>query len=101
MADIILDLNNQSYPVTRLGILRDLCADAILGQDFQRLHLSVKFEFDGPRAGLTLNGNDKYCALTAAACHITADQLLPNLDVLVRTTRPFLKMKFTSYSRKA
>lgn len=66
-ADIVLDLNNQSYPATHLCVLRYLCADVILGQDFQRQHLSVKFEFGGPKAGLTLNGNDRYCAVTAAA----------------------------------
>lgn len=67
IADIVLNIKNQSYPATCLGVLRDLCADVILGQDFQHLHLSVEFQFGGPKAGLTLNGNNRYCSLTAAA----------------------------------
>lgn len=78
IVDLQLSPSDQPYPGTQLGIMKDLCSDLILGQDFQRMHLSVKFEYGGPRPELTLKGDEAYCALAAA----TLDQpsLFPNLS---------------------
>ncbi|XP_046863329.1 uncharacterized protein LOC124457082 [Xenia sp. Carnegie-2017] len=40
-----IELGHQCYSSVRLGVLKDLCSDIILGQDFQREHKSVVIEF--------------------------------------------------------
>ena len=43
-----ITLNENVYPSCRLGILKDLCSDIILGQDFQkRKHKSVIIKYGG------------------------------------------------------
>lgn len=63
--DLHLNLDNQSYPATRLGLLCKLCSDLILGQNFHKQYLHVKFEYEGSLPKLIVNGDNTYCALTA------------------------------------
>ena len=42
------------YPSHRLGILKALCRDVILGQDFQKEHKSVIIEYGGSKPELTV-----------------------------------------------
>ncbi|XP_064103977.1 uncharacterized protein LOC135213780 [Macrobrachium nipponense] len=66
VADLMLGLDNQSYPDTHLGVLRDLCADIILGLDFQRQHLSVTFEFGGHKSQLILKNSNNLCSYSCS-----------------------------------
>ena len=50
----------------------------ILGQDFQRQHLFVKFKFGGPSPELTLNSDGTFSALIVPA--IENEYLFPNLS---------------------
>ena len=47
-----INLNQRTYSSVRLGVLKDLCSDIILGQDFQKQHKSVIFEFGGTKPEL-------------------------------------------------
>jgi len=74
-ADIIL--GDQTYLSVRLGVLKGLCSDIILGQDFQRTHKSVKIEYGGTVPELVIPGCAPACALTAAS--IDEPSLFANL----------------------
>jgi len=41
-------MNSRKYARVRLGVLKDLCADVILGQDFQARHKLAVFKYGGP-----------------------------------------------------
>ena len=45
-----VNLNQCTYSSFRLGVLKNLCSDIILSQDFQKQHKSVIFEFGGKRS---------------------------------------------------
>ena len=55
---------NQSYHL-RLGIVKNLCADIILGQDFVKLHKSATFETEGERDSILICP-EKVCCVAAA-----------------------------------
>jgi len=55
---------NHSYRL-RLGIISDLCADVILGQDFKKLHRSITFKLGG-RSDSFIVPPAKVCGVTAA-----------------------------------
>ena len=38
-------VNNKTYPIIKLHIFPNLCADVILGQNWQALHESVTFKY--------------------------------------------------------
>ena len=52
--DIVI--NQLSYSSIRLGVLKDLCSDIILGQDFQKKHERVTIEFGGTKPELVIRG---------------------------------------------
>jgi transposase InsO family protein len=54
--EVKVTLQDQTYEHVRLSILPDLCADLILGRDFQQLHESVTFKYGGSRPPLVLCG---------------------------------------------
>lgn len=54
--DVKVSLQDQTYENVRLSILPDLCADLILGRDFQQQHESVTFKYGGSRPPLVLCG---------------------------------------------
>lgn len=51
-----LQHNQNIYPSFRLSVLRDLCADILLGHDFLKLHKSVKIPFKGDKPSFSLCG---------------------------------------------
>ena len=53
--DVTLKGNN--YPSTDLSILKNLCSDIILGQDFQSQHQSVIIDYNGPKPDLQLSND--------------------------------------------
>ena len=71
IAEVVL--NGQIYKEVCFRILDDLCADAILGQDFMALHKEVRVVFGGDRPPL------KVCAMTAA--HVDAPSLFSGVPV--------------------
>ena len=61
-----ITLNELLYPSCRLGMLKDLCSDIILGQDFQKEHKSVIIEYGGSKPDLLIPKSIPTCALAAA-----------------------------------
>ena len=51
-----IDLNKIKYENIKLKIMKDLCADVILGLDFQSQHESVMLMFGGMKEPLTVSG---------------------------------------------
>ena len=49
-----IELNGQIYENVRLNVLKDLCTDVIIGQDFMKQHSSVEFLFGGEKDKLTI-----------------------------------------------
>ena len=43
------NLNDLSYTALHLGVVKNLCGDVILGQDFQKEHRSVIIKFGGAK----------------------------------------------------
>ena len=70
-------LKGNNYPSTHLSILKNLCSDIVLGQDFQSQHQSVIIDYNGPKPDLQLS-NDTVCGLTAAS--VEEPSLFPNLS---------------------
>ena len=71
-----IKIGHQSYPSVRLGVLKDLCSDIILGQDFQKKHKSVVIEYGGKN----LNSKSP-----------TQRQCVPSRKLLLRN-HPFLQI---------
>ena len=61
-----LSTNGRVYTSTRLGVLKNLCSDLILGQDLQKQHKSV-IEFDGSNPELVIPKTKSVSALSAAS----------------------------------
>ena len=72
-----IDLNQRVYKSTRLGVLKDLCSDIILGHDFQKEHERVTIEFGGRKPELIIPNSAPICAISAAT--IDEPSLFSNL----------------------
>ena len=72
-----IQLGHQSYSSVRLGVLKDLCTDVILGQDFQKKHKSVVIKYGGEKSELNVPNDTPACALSAAS--IEEPSLFANL----------------------
>ena len=66
-----LVFGGRTYPRVRLSVLPELCADLILGLDFQTQHERVIFEYGGPKSSLSI------CGLSTL--NISQSQLFSNL----------------------
>ena len=75
--DIDIKIEDCCYKNSRLGIIPNLCTDIILGQDFQRQHSRLIFEYGGPLADLKIPSNHSHCAVSAAS--IDSPRLFRNL----------------------
>lgn len=75
----VIDLNHNGhiYPNVRLGVLKDLCCDIILGYEFQKLHKRLVIELGGPKPELNIS-NSPTCALASSS--IEATSLFANVD---------------------
>ena len=54
LVDLVFE--GRTYPQLRLSVLTELCADLILGLDFQTKHERVVFEYGGPEHSLSICG---------------------------------------------
>ncbi|QQP40012.1 Uncharacterized protein FKW44_013906, partial [Caligus rogercresseyi] len=77
--DFILGLNKKKYQL-RFGVVGHLCADIILGWDFQRLHSRVVFEGNGEKPELVLSKCNYVAALPEA--NLEEPSLFPNIGPL-------------------
>ena len=57
-----ITLNDRTYSNVKLGVLKDLCSDIILGYDFQRCHKRLTIELHGSQSELIVS-NSSSCAL--------------------------------------
>ena len=88
-----IKLNQQSYPSVRLGVLKDLCSDIILGQDFQKKHKSIIIEFGGAKPELRVHNPTPVCALATASIEEPSlfANLLPECKPIASKSRQFSK----------
>ena len=89
-----ITLNQHTYPSVRLGVLKDLCSDIILGQDFQKQHKSIIIECGGPKPELVIPKSTPVCALPPASleepslfANLLPDCHRPNRGVSARWTK--------------
>lgn len=66
-SNVILELSGQTYPSTSLRVLKYLCFGLILGQDFQKQHTSLIYQYGGHKAELIIAGTNSMCALSEAS----------------------------------
>jgi len=59
-------MNSHKSAGVRLGVLKDLCAAVILGQDFQARHRRAVLKYGGPETDLHVTGDLESCALSTA-----------------------------------
>ena len=78
VVNLLLCLNSQLYVATRLGILKNLCSDVILSQDFLHQHQKITFKYGRPLPELTVDNNiHQFCTLNTA--EIEEPSLFPNI----------------------
>jgi len=49
-----LSFHNHTYPTTTFSVIKNLCSDVIVGQEFLKLHSCVTFVMNGPEQALTI-----------------------------------------------
>jgi len=49
-----LSFHNRTYPTTTFSVIKNLCSDVIVGQEFLKLHSFVTFVMNGPEDSLTI-----------------------------------------------
>ena len=62
-----INLNDLSYTAMCLGVIKNLCCDVILGQDFQKEHRSVIIKFCGAKPDLVIPNPIPVCPLSEAS----------------------------------
>ena len=73
-----LHINKLHYKSVKLKVLKNLCCDIILGQDFQKQHAAVTFVYGGTEPELEINKTKiEICSLTASKLRVP--RLLANL----------------------
>ena len=91
-ADISID--QVAYSSVRLGILKDLCSDIILGHDFQKKHKRVTIEFGSTRPELVIPCKNPTAPLSSAASIEEPSlfgNLLPGFKPIASKSRRFSK----------
>ena len=58
-SNVNVDLNvcNNQYPDFKLGVMKNLCSDVILGLDFMKLHSKVNFEMNGSKSAISTDNH--------------------------------------------
>ena len=102
-----INLNDLSYVSTHLGAIKNLCYDAILGQNFQKEHRSVIIKFSGVKLDLVVPNPIPVCALqqlhmgnhpSLQTSFPAANQSQLSRNVLARMVRPpYIKRLLTSW----
>ena len=88
-----IDPNQHVYTCTRLGVLKDLCSDIILGHDFKKEHERVTIEFGGSKPELIIPNSAPVCAVSAATIDEPSlfSNLLPDCKPIASKSRRFSK----------
>ena len=88
-----LELENCTYQGVRLYVLKNLCTDIILGQDFQTQHGHLIIEYGGSRSDLKIKRQDTTCALSAASVEEPSlfNNVKPNCKPVASKSRRFSK----------
>ena len=91
VVDIVL--KEHLYPSCRLGILKYLCRDIILDQDFQKEHKNVIIECRGSKPDLMIPKFTPVCALSAAQLEEPSlfENLRPDCKLIASKSRRFSK----------
>ncbi|XP_076062398.1 uncharacterized protein LOC143037735 [Oratosquilla oratoria] len=91
--DLTLYLNGQTYPSTRLLLIKYLCCGVLLGQDFQKQHQCVVIEYGGPKTTFKLPDTNLYCSLATVAVDEPSlfQHLSPNCKPIVTKSRYYGK----------
>ena len=74
-----LGLNDKLYTSVRLNIIKDLCCDVVLGQEFQSRHIKVTMEYGGQLPELVKEGTGACFAIEAA--NIAEPTLFPKISI--------------------
>ena len=61
-----LTVNGDTYYGIKLGVLKNLCCDVLLGSDFQPRHKRVIFEYDGPKFDCVVEKSVHTCAIISS-----------------------------------
>ena len=78
VVNLLLCLNAPSYLATRLGVLKNLCSDVILGQDFLCQHQKLTFKYGGTLPKITVDNNTyQFCILNVL--EMEEPSLFPNI----------------------
>ena len=89
-----ISINQVAYSSVRLGILKDLCSDIILGHDFQKMHKRVTIEFGGTRPELVIPCKNPTVPISSAASieePLLFGNLLPGFKPIASKSRRFNK----------
>jgi len=87
-----ITLNCTVHENVQLKVMRNLCCDVLLGQDFQRQHQRVVFTYDGTRPELVISSlPPETCAVTAATveCPSLFHDLTPNCRPVAVLSRQY------------
>jgi len=92
-------LHGQTYKDVRIGVVKDLCADAVLGHDFMRLHDSVIFQMGGYLDPLVVGQDrdplvtrqDGFCCVSEALVNPPRvfQNIIPNCKLIATKSRQY------------
>ena len=74
-----MKLHKSDYRKIRLGVLKSLCSDIILGVDFLSVHKRLEFKFDGSKPPLVIDKTTANPACNLATVSISPPSLFSNL----------------------
>ena len=78
VVNLFICLNGQSHVATHLGVLKNLCSDVILSQDFLHQHQKITFKYSRPLPKITVDNNThQFCTLNTA--EMEEPSLFPNI----------------------
>ena len=77
---ISFKLGTEDYKNFKLGIMKDLCADVLLGIDFQKQHSAVKIIYKGDRNELTVSNDKTNMVCSLAKSNIKESSLFLNME---------------------
>lgn len=79
-----ITLNGNNYQKIKLGVMKNLCADVLLGIDFQKQHSSVTIEYGGSRSPLKISNSNNHAVCSLAEADIPKPSLFANMKKNVK-----------------
>ena len=76
-----LTVNGRPYKILHMKVMKNLCVDVILGNEFQLMHESIRFKLDGPLPALEIGyhqDDNAKCGLTKL--NVEPPDLFANID---------------------